>query len=174
MHNANQWTPYGWVPLMALQPIPPPPPGLFPYGYPWPQEMQPNSINMGLKYQDNNGSSQIDESLEITAAEDVSVMNEIHYLEVSDQFIISADVHSQSSTMIYQTDSDVDLIPATAVDTSNDASLVLVAKQANIYMVMNCVPDPSQMVKTSPEGRSYDHVTNDGPPCNEKLQFKFH
>ena len=50
----NQWTPYGWVPVMAPQPIPPPP-GLFPYGYPWPQQMQP--INMGLQYQDN-GSSQ--------------------------------------------------------------------------------------------------------------------
>jgi hypothetical protein len=53
----NQWTPYGWVPLMAPQPIPPPP-GFFPYGYPWQQQMQPNFINMGLQYQINNGSSQ--------------------------------------------------------------------------------------------------------------------
>jgi hypothetical protein len=104
------------------------------------------------------------ESQKTTAAEDSSVMSGVHYSKL----ITSADVHSQSSTMIDQTDSDLDLIPATVVDTSNDASLVQMAKQAN--MVMDSEPDPHQMVKTSADGGSYDHVTNDGPVCDEKLQ----
>jgi hypothetical protein len=46
---------------MAPQPIAPPP-GLFPYGYPWlqnqPYHKHPTPINVGLENPENDGSSQ--------------------------------------------------------------------------------------------------------------------
>jgi hypothetical protein len=110
------------------------------------------------------------ESLKTTAAEDSSVMSEIHYPEASDHLITSADLHNQSSTVAHQTVNNLDLISATVVDTSNDASLVQMTKQDN--MVMNCVPDPSQMVETRFDTASHDLNTIDEPIHDEKLQLK--
>lgn len=104
-----------------------------------------------------------------TGIEHFSVMNKIHYPEVSDHTETCVVLHNESSTVVHQTVNNFDLISATVVDTSNDASLVQMTRQAN--MAINCVQDPIQMVNTCFDRASHDHNTIDGPIHDEKLQL---
>jgi hypothetical protein len=72
----------------------------------------------------------------------------------------------------HQTVHNLDLIPATVVDTSNDASLVQMTKQAS--MAMNCIPDSSQVVKTCVDGGDQNQNTSGGSAYNDKLQTLKH
>ena len=59
----------------------------------------------------------------ITEIEHSSVINQIHYPEVSDHPETCVDLHYQNSTIIFQTNDNLQNISTTIVDTSNDASL---------------------------------------------------
>jgi hypothetical protein len=78
-----------------------------------------------------------------TGIEHSSVMNKIHYPEVSDHTETCVILHNQNSTMVYQTINNLERIAATIVDTSNDASYPQMVK-----VVIHGVTDPSQEVKT--------------------------
>jgi hypothetical protein len=66
------------------------------------------------------------------------------------------DLHNQNSTIVFQTNDNLKSISGTIIDTSNDASFVLMAKKVN--MELDSFPDPTHEVKTSVGGG--DHSQN--------------
>ena len=177
----NQWTPYGWVPLMAPQPIPPPP-CFFPYGYPWQQQMQPNFVNMGLQYQENNGSSQfgnpsynqhIDLQQQSPQQNGSSQFDNPLYNQQEQNKLQPPQQNgsSQNGNPCHHAQTQPEQLPqhgqqsprklsATVVDTSTDASLVQ----------MSVLPDASQLMKTCADAESCGHVIKHGAACKEMLQ----
>jgi hypothetical protein len=90
-----------------------------------------------------------------TGIEHSSEMNKIHYPEVSDHTETCVILHDQNSTKVYQTNNNLKRIPATIVDTSNDASY-----QQMVKVVIHGVADPSQEVKTQVDGGDHSKIVS--------------
>jgi hypothetical protein len=102
-----------------------------------------------------------------TGIEHSSVTNKIHYPEVSDHTETCVILHNQNPTMVYQTNNNLNRIPATIVDTSNDASYPQMVK-----VVIHSATDPSQEVKTQVDGGDHNKFVSGESAYRDNLLTK--